>query len=193
MSSASDERDMYECIVIGAGPAGIVAVKELLEAGVERTICLEREQGIGGSIRAAYDELQLTTSTTFSMFSDFWVGDGSTKEFWTKDEAVDYWGRYAEHFGVNDKLRLGTEVASVTRVDGHWQVESRAGEVFEARHLVLAIGGNQFPFHPAWKDELSHVEVEHSKFYRNAARFRGKRVVVVGGGESGSDIALEIS
>ena len=66
---------MIDCIVIGAGPAGIVTTKELLEHGIGEVICLEQSDKLGGTFSKSYDNLVLTSSVTFSMFSDFWVGD----------------------------------------------------------------------------------------------------------------------
>ncbi|WP_297707505.1 NAD(P)-binding protein, partial [uncultured Eudoraea sp.] len=67
---------MYSCIVIGAGPGGIVAVKELLEKGIKDVLCLEQSDTLGGVFANGYDNLILTSSVTFSMFSDYWVGEG---------------------------------------------------------------------------------------------------------------------
>ena len=72
---------MWDCIVIGAGPAGIVTTKELLEQGITNVVCLEQAEDIGGVYRHAYDSLVLTTSCAFSMFSDFWIGDGNQHKF----------------------------------------------------------------------------------------------------------------
>ena len=79
---------MISCIVVGAGPGGIVATKELLEKGFDDVLCLEQSDTLGGVFAKGYDNLLLTSSVTFSMFSDFWVGDGNDHHFWTKDEAV---------------------------------------------------------------------------------------------------------
>lgn len=64
---------MIECIVVGAGPGGIVCTKELLEHGISDTLCLEQSDRIGGTFAAGYDNLLLTSSAVFSMFSDFWA------------------------------------------------------------------------------------------------------------------------
>ncbi|NES75176.1 MULTISPECIES: NAD(P)-binding protein [unclassified Okeania] len=97
---------MLDCIVIGAGPGGLVTTKELLEQGVNEVVCLEQTENLGGVFANTYDNLVLTSSCTYSMFSDFWMGDGQQHRFWTKQEALDYWKRYAKHFGVFDKIRF---------------------------------------------------------------------------------------
>jgi dimethylaniline monooxygenase (N-oxide forming) len=185
---------MKRCIVIGAGPGGIVAVKELLEHGFDQVICLEQENELGGVFARGYDNLVLTSSVTFSMFSDFWVGEGMDNHFWSKEEAVAYWQAYADHYGVTGHIKFNARVSSVIRAEtGGWMVLLKSGEGFECEHLVLAIGNNNVPRYPEWSKELSKISFSHSKDYKNAEAFRGKNVLIVGGGESGSDVAYEIS
>lgn len=185
---------MFDCIIIGAGPGGLVCTKELLEQGVVNVVCLEQTGDIGGVFANTYDNLVLTSSCTFSMFSDFWIGDGQQHEFWTKEEAIDYWRRYAQHFGVLDKIRFNSKVVAVIAQDNDaWEVQLASGETFFSKRIALAIGNNSIPSYPTWKDLLTEVEYSHSQQYRNAKNFVGKNVLVVGGGESGSDIALQIS
>ena len=185
---------MLDCIVIGAGPGGLVCTKELLEQGVSEVVCLEQASDVGGVFANTYDNLVLTSSTTLSMFSDFWIGDGNQQTFWTKKEAVEYWKRYAKHFGVLDRIRFNSKVVAVIPQESEgWQVSLASGDTLVSKRVALAIGNNAIPNYPAWKDLLTEVEYSHSKNYRNADRFVGKNVLVVGGGESGSDVALEAS
>jgi dimethylaniline monooxygenase (N-oxide forming) len=191
---------MLKCVVIGAGPGGLVCTKELIENGVEEILCLERADRLGGTFADTYDDLLLTSSVLFSMFSDFWVGDGNSNHFWTKEEAVDYWRRYAEHFGVVAKIRFGADVTGVRSLGrddqspiGGWEIELRSGERIRCERLVLAVGNNRIPRSPDWRQRLELVDHSHSRDYQNADRFAGKRVLVVGGGESGSDVALGVS
>lgn len=185
---------MYSCIVIGAGPGGIVAVKELLEKGIKDVLCLEQSDTLGGVFANGYDNLILTSSVTFSMFSDFWVGEGMDHHFWNKDEAVSYWDSYADHFGVKEHIRYSSKVAEVVSIEeDHWQIRLESDELIETKRLILAIGNNNVPKYPDWQKELTKVSYSHSKDYKNANDFEGKRVLVVGGGESGSDVAYEIS
>jgi dimethylaniline monooxygenase (N-oxide forming) len=185
---------MIDCIVIGAGPGGLVCTKELLEQGVRDIVCLEQSSRIGGVFTNTYDNLVLTSSATFSMFSDFWIGDGNQHKFWTKEEALDYWKRYAEHFGVLKHIRFNSEVVSVApEISEGWQVQLASGETLYSKRVALAIGNNTIPDYPNWKDLLTDIEYSHSKEYRNADKFVGKNVLLVGGGESGSDVALEVS
>lgn len=187
---------MYDCIIIGAGPGGVVCAKELMENGIENIVCLEKAPHLGGTFAKSYDELTLTTSAVMSMFSDFWIGDDQTYEVWHKSKAVEYWKRYADHFGVTPKIRFNEEVVSVTsNPDGTWQVETASGAQMQARRMAIAAGLNSVARYPDWRGDVTSpdVNVMHSQQYKNAEPFRNKRVLVVGGGESGTDIALEIS
>lgn len=185
---------MISCIVIGAGAGGLVATKELLEKGFDDVLCLEQSGTIGGVFSESYDNLLLTSSVTFSMFSDFWVGEGRDNDFWTKAEAVTYWREYAEHFGVTRHIRFGARVAQITQTNaGYWHVELAEGEPLDCERLIVAIGNNNIPRYPLWSGLLTDVPFIHSREYKNAERFAGKRVLMVGGGESGSDVAFEIS
>jgi len=128
------------------------------------------------------------------MFSDFWVGEGKSHYFWTKNEAVQYWKDYAEHYSVTNQVRFNSKVVEVSiNKDTTWKVALESGETFNCEHLVLATGNNNIPRFPRWHKKLTDISYLHSKDYKNANAFKGKRVLVVGGGESGSDVAYEIS
>jgi len=188
------KNDIISCVVIGAGPGGLTATKELLEAGFEDVVCLEKTNALGGVFSNTYDNLLLTSSVTFSMFSDFWVGDGKSHDFWTKDEAVQYWQDYADHYGVTKRIQFDSEVEQVEFSDDQtWNIRLSAGQSLNCNRLVLAIGNNNIPKFPDWKNQLKDISYSHSKTYKNAEKYKGKNVLVVGGGESGSDVAYEIS
>ncbi|KAA1246820.1 NAD(P)/FAD-dependent oxidoreductase [Aquimarina sp. RZ0] len=190
---------MFDCIIIGAGPSGIVAVKELLENNIKNILCLDQFEKLGGTFSNTYDNLTLTSSAIFSMFSDFWIGNNKKHTFWTKNEVVDYWSDYAKKFNVTERIRFKSKVIKVeskivfNSKKEYWEVRIESGEIFTCKRLILAIGNNRISKYPAWKNKLTNVSFLHSKNYKNNSCFVDKRVLVVGGGESGSDIALEVS
>lgn len=189
----SDSR-IFEVIVIGAGPGGLVATKELIEAGITSVLCLEAQHDVGGRFLEAYQSLTLTSSCSFSMFSDYWIGDGKQHHFWSKDEVLAYWRGYAAHFGVAPNIRFDCAVERCSyEVGNGWLVESASGEWFQARRLIIASGNNSHPNVPSWSTGLNGVRWLHASEYQEPSSFAGKNVLVVGGGESAADITLEIA
>ncbi len=191
---AFDNGESLDTVIIGGGPGGIVALKEVVAAGVTRVALLERSARIGGLFAAGFDGLRLTSSAPFSMFSDFPIPVGHDNHYWTKDEAVGYWSDYIAHFGIGDLIRFGHEVGAICRLpDGGWQISLAGGPALRARTVIVATGNNVTPNLPDWNKDIVDVPVIHSSGYRNAEPFAGKTVVIVGGGESAADITLEIA
>lgn len=188
------EVQMLDCVVVGAGPGGLVTTKELIENGLTNIVCIEKADRLGGVFAKSYDNLKLTSSATFSMFSDFLNNDRESNYFWTKDEAVQYWQNYAEHFGVSKFIKFNTTVLKTVQCDDMtWEVQLDSGEQLTCKHLVIATGNNSKEKYPEWAKKLTDINYSHSKNYLNNKQFKGKRVLVVGGGESASDMAFEIS
>ncbi len=108
----------------------------------------------------------------------------------SRQQVVDYLEAYARKFSVRATLR--TRVDSVVRGAGRWQVRSSAG-VIDCEAVVLCTGYNGVPLVPQWPGgEAFQGEVMHSSQYRNGAPFRGRRALVVGAGNSGAEIALDL-
>lgn len=183
-----------DVVIIGGGPGGIVALKEMVAAGVTRIALVEHEPRIGGLFARGYDGLRLTSSAPFSMFSDFPIQPGHENHFWTKQEVVDYWTAYSAHFGIEPFLRLRQSVEAVQR-DGKdgWLVRLAGRGPLRTKTLVIATGNNVAPNLPDWHEQVTAIPTLHSGAYRNAEPLAGKHVVIVGGGESAADITLEIA
>eukprot|EP00928_Gymnodinium_smaydae_P080300 TRINITY_DN6401_c0_g1_i1.p1 TRINITY_DN6401_c0_g1~~TRINITY_DN6401_c0_g1_i1.p1 ORF type:complete len:625 (+),score=84.98 TRINITY_DN6401_c0_g1_i1:136-2010(+) len=185
-------------LVIGAGPSGLVALKEMLQHG-HNAIAVEQAAEVGGvfGLHSAmlYDGLHLTTSNFFSAFSDFPPEDDEVK-YWSAREYGEYLIRYAEHFGLMAKIRLNTRVIHAKLGEqGEWQVTFQSADgrtevrMFDA--MVVGTGTNQEPQSP--KFEGFTGEFLHSADYKNAEPFAGKRVLAIGTGESGSDVASSLA
>lgn len=183
-----------ECVVIGAGPGGLVSTKEILEIGFSDVVCFEKAASIGGTIAKGYDGLHLTSSGAFSMFSDYWIGDDQSHEFWAKSKVIEYWTGYAKHFDVMPRIRFNTTVTSLRQSKNNlWSIDLSNGTSVLAKYVVVATGVNDNASYPNWASKISNVLSIHSREYVNAVPFKDKRVLIVGGGESSSDIALEIA
>jgi cation diffusion facilitator CzcD-associated flavoprotein CzcO len=172
--------------VVGAGPAGLAAAATLTEAGA-RVVVLERAE-VGASWRSRYDCLHLHTVRWLSGLPGYGIPRSSGK--WPgRDRVVDYLRTYAARNALD--VRTGVEVTRVDRDDGRWLVRATGGDV-EADRVVVATGYSNVPFLPDWPGTFGG-DVLHSSAYRNPERFRGVRVLVVGSGNSGAEIAADLA
>ena len=185
--------------VVGAGPSGLVAVKEFKAAGHEVT-CFEAGDSIGGVFSRCYDSTRLTSSAVITAFSDFPPAPGVHRH-WTKHEYLEYLERYVDHFGLRDRIQLGRRLVRATHDEarGGWKLALAGGEAAGVEELggfdtlVVCSGLNGSPNLPDLDDEGFTGEVLHAKHYRNATPFAGKRVVIVGLGETGADVVAEVA
>ena len=172
--------------VVGAGPAGLAAAAMLTEAGA-RAVVLERAE-VGTSWTSRYDCLHLHTVRWLSGLPGYGIPRPYGK--WPgRDRVVDYLRTYAAR-NVLD-VRTGMDVRRIDRDDGRWVVHASDGAV-EADRVVVATGYSNVPFVPDWSGTFGG-EVLHSSAYRNPRRFRGRRVLVVGSGNSGAEIAADLA
>ena len=177
-----------ESLVIGAGPAGLAVGACLRRSGVPFQI-VEQADSIGASWRRHYDRLHLHTDKGHSAlpYLDFARG---TPRYPSRNQVIAYLEQYAEHFGIAP--HLGQRVESVQYRDGDWITTSGAC-VYRSRYVVVATGYNAVPHWPDWPGrELFGRRILHSSEYRNGAAFRGQEVLVVGLGNSGGEIAIDL-
>lgn len=179
-------------VVVGAGPAGLATSAELTRAGVEHVV-LERGPALGHTWRNLYDSLTLHTGKHMSVLPGLSFPRAAPL-FLPRDTFVDYLDRYAETFRL--PIEVGTEVTRVDRI-GHagnaWRVETTRGAIV-AGTLVMATGIVANPHIPSFPDrEAFRGRVMHSAEYRRAEPFRGRRVLVVGVGNSGGEIGPELA
>lgn len=188
--------------VIGAGPSGLVTVKELLDEGHDAT-CFERAASLGGVFRfgegdgVVWESCRLTSSAPLTAFSDFPAPTGNMGHL-TVAEYVAYLRAYADAFGVTPCLRFNTTVESVTHdPSGSWNIRTRDLDgTHEERFDAVAIcsGLHQHPYVPAFEGIGSFTgTVLHGADYRRPSQVAGKKVLVVGAGESGADVAAEVA
>lgn len=188
---------MLDALVIGAGPSGLSALKALLQEGL-KAIALEKRQDVGGiwlyeegpgRHSSAYKTLVTITSKTRSAFSDFPFSPEAPDylPYWAVQA---YFRRYAEHFGLLTHIRFGEEVTKARRQEGKWLVETGQGKTYESRYLVVASGHHWKPYLPTYPGHFSG-ESWHSHDYTDPIQLRGRRVLIVGAGNSGADIAVD--
>jgi len=180
----------HDVIVIGAGQAGLAAAHALGCTDLHFTV-LEAGEQPGGSWPHFYDSLTLFTPARYCALPGL-PFPGDQGRYPHRDEAAAYLRQYVEHFDL--PVRTGSRVAAVrTQPDG-FVAEVHGGESITARAVIAATGLFGAPQVPALPGLASYTgELLHAAAYRRPAPFTGKRVVVVGGGNSAIQIAVELA
>lgn len=185
--------------IIGAGASGLAVAKNLRDFAIPFD-CLEREGDIGGLWNAStkagvvYDTTHLVSYSRFTGFEDFPMQGDAYPVYPSHAQALAYLKSYAEHYRLGDRIALNTTVTNVTeRPDGLWDVQV-AGEDKPRtyRGVVVANGHHDVPRMPSIPGHFSG-EILHSRAYKSPAQLMGKRVLVVGAGNSGCDIVRDAS
>jgi len=181
--------ETYHTIVIGGGQAGLAAGYYLAQRG-ENFAILDGETRVGQAWRKRWDSLRLFTPARFNGLPGLPFPAGELY-FPTKDEAADYLERYAGKFQL--PIRPNTRIEKLER-DGDSYRLSAGGQTFKARNVIVATGAYQSPYIPAFAAQLDPVICQfHSYAYRNPGQIPTGRVLVVGAGNSGAEIGLELS
>jgi len=177
-----------EAVIIGAGPAGLAAAQQLLAVGV-RPMIFEKADAVGAVWRRHYDRLHLHTPRSLSALPGMPI-PAAYGRYPSRAQFVDYLERYAEAFDL--RPAFGATVRAVRRAGDGWRVEAGA-EAVETSNVVVATGWADFPHAPTWPGlESFGGPIVHSSAYRNAEPYVGKRVLVIGFGNSGAEIALDL-
>jgi cation diffusion facilitator CzcD-associated flavoprotein CzcO len=180
---------VHQVAIIGAGPAGISVALSLRDRGL-RPLLIDRADEVGSSWRGRYDALKLNTGRPFSHLPGRPYPKG-TPMFPSRDEVVSHLDRHAREDGI--ELRLSTTVDRIDARPGGWCLRTSAEDVV-ARQVVVATGNQGTPKVPDWPGRDAFTgELLHSEAYRNPTPYRGKRVLVVGSGSSGMEIAYDLA
>jgi dimethylaniline monooxygenase (N-oxide forming) len=192
---------MKSVVIIGAGPCGLVALKEMHESG-HNAILFERSATLGGTFTSAamYPNLHLTISNWAMAFSDF--PDSERLCYPSAEEYLHYLQKYCRHFDLERHIRYSSEVYSAElREDGHWslnihQIEKHTTLEIQADALIVATGANQVPNKtPAGLEGYTGRVIHSSEYnerFKNEVEEKKLKVLVVGGGESGADISSDL-
>jgi putative flavoprotein involved in K+ transport len=186
-SSAGSER--FETVIIGGGQAGLSVGYHLAKRDRPFAI-LDANERIGDAWRKRWASLRLFTPARYDGLAG-WRFPAPAVSFPTKDEMADYLEAYAARFDL--PVRTGVKVDGLSR-EGDRYVTASGNRRFEAEHVVVATGANQVPKVPAFADELHSSIVQlHSSQYRHPSQLQEGAVLVVGAGNSGAEIAFEVS
>ena len=183
-----------EVLVVGAGPAGL-AVAATLKGKGRRPLVLEKSTQVGASWRNHYQRLHLHTVKALSTLPGLPFPDEAPR-YVPRQGVVDYLDRYAAHAGIEPCF--GEEATAIVRDPaGRWDTSTRSGRTFASDAVVVTTGANNHPFAPKIDGEerfaVAGGRILHSRDYRDATPFAGRRVLVVGMGNTGAEIALDLA
>ena len=193
---------MKKIAVIGAGPSGITAIKNFADLGFEVT-AFERCQGVGGNWRfndpsghsSVFETTHIISSKYTSFYEDFPLPE-SASDYPSHIELLDYFNSYTDHFDIRKLIKFETEVLNCNQLDDDtWEVEWKDSNT-EQKHLnifdglVVCNGHHHKPRYPEYPGDFSG-ELIHSHEFKSAKPFQDKRVLVIGGGNSACDVAVE--
>jgi len=193
--------DFKDVIVIGAGWSGLIACKYMMEEGLT-VVALEKRSDVGGLWCFSEDPSTVTvmrsTKTTSSSFvteiSDFPMPE-EIGEFPKHDDILRYLKAYCDTFKLWPHIYLDHAVKEATKNDNlWWRVECKNGQVFKSKFLIVSTGGTQLPNRVLEHTILQDFdgEIRHSAELKSfVSEHKGKRVMLIGGGETASDVVEE--
>lgn len=151
----------------------------------------QSDAGVGASWRSRYRRLHLHTAKQYSGLPHLPFPRHHPR-YPSREQVVEYLELYRRHFEIEP--RLGERVLSIARAgDGWWTTTTTSGGVHRSRHVVLCTGRSDVPNRPRWPGQETFAgEILHSADYLSGERFAGKRVLVVGLGNSGGEIAIDL-
>lgn len=181
---------LIQNLIIGAGPAGLATAGRLRQVKQDFTI-LEQSNHVGNAWRNHYDRLHLHTVKQWSHLPHLPFPE-DYPQYVSRQQLVDYLTNYAEHFDI--KPQHGVEILSIQKVGENWEAIAKNGESFLAKNIIIATGVNRVPHFPTWRGQADFKgNIQHSRFYKNPKPYAGQRVLVVGIGNTGAEIALDLS
>jgi NADPH-dependent 2,4-dienoyl-CoA reductase/sulfur reductase-like enzyme len=188
--------------VIGAGGVGLAAVKNLVAAGFDVTgFDMADEVGgnwyIDGPTSRVYESTHTISTKPFTSYPDFPMPD-QWPDYPHQTQMGEYLRRYADHFDLRRRIELGTQVTRVEPLDADdprtaWEVTTTGSGGEQTRRFDAVVVANGHNWRPKMPTIPGHFDgaVMHSAQYKSADVLRGKRVLVVGAGNTGCDIAVE--
>jgi putative flavoprotein involved in K+ transport len=179
----------YEVVVIGAGQAGLTMGYHLAQQG-RRFVVLERSDSVASAWRVRWESLTLFTPRRYSALPGL-PFPGDPDGYPTRDEVIEYLERYAKTFEL--PIEFNSNVRRLSREDGRFVLEVD-GRTIAADQVVVATGPFQTPFIPQLAEDLApDVCQAHSTGYQRPSDVPEGTVLVVGGGNTGFQIAKELS
>jgi putative flavoprotein involved in K+ transport len=183
-----DRPPEHPVAIVGAGPAGLATAGALRTAGIDALV-LERADDLGASWRGHYERLHLHTVRWLSGLPGFPI-PASEGPWVSRDGVVRYLEAYAARHRI--EIRTGFEVTGIERAGAGWLIAASDSQL-RAAEVVVATGYNHTPKLPDWPGlEGFTGELIHAAEYRNGEPYTGRDVLVVGAGNTGAEIAVDL-
>lgn len=178
-----------DVLIVGAGHCGVASALALKDAGV-RSLILERSDSAAAAWRGRYDRLKLNTVRPLSHLPRRPFPKG-TPMFPSREDMIEHIERHAAEDGLDFRFR--TPVERIARQDGHWALSTPDGELSSSQ-VIVSTGYLNEPVIPDWEGrDRFRGRFLHSVGYKNPEPFRDERVLVVGPGSSGMEIAHDLA
>lgn len=177
-------------LIVGAGPGGLAMAAHFKRAGLDFEL-IEKSEEIAHRWYNHYDRLHLHTVKDFSSlpFKNF---PSDYQTYISRDALIQYYEDYASAFEIS--VNYNTNFEKLERYNNVWNAQCSNGEIYQSKHVIIATGANRTPNFPHWNNiEEYQREILHSRYYKNAKPFQGKKVLIVGFGNTGAEIALDLA
>lgn len=180
--------------IVGAGPAGLAQARAFLRHGIEIDV-FERHHDVGGiwdinrTDSPIYESAHFISSKTLSGYHDYPMPD-SFPDYPGHRQIVHYLRDFADAFGLREHITLDVSIERAEWIDAKWRITLSTGETRRYDGLVCANGTQWIPNTPTIPGTFTG-EIFHSVAYRSIDQFRGRRVLVIGAGNSGVDIVCD--
>ncbi|TYC10570.1 FAD-dependent oxidoreductase [Bizionia gelidisalsuginis] len=180
---------IYDVLIIGGGQAGL-SIAYFLRRSSLTYLIVDNQQEAGGSWSQTWDSLKLFSPSTYSSLSG-WAMPKSKEEYPTKSEFINYLSAYEKRYGFT--IQRQTEVIKVEKESGLFKTETNRGALY-SKTVVSATGTAGHSFIPEYSKKaiFSGIQI-HSADYKNSDNLQNKKVLIIGGGNSGAQILAEVS
>jgi hypothetical protein len=187
--------------IIGAGPSGIAAAKNCIEAGLD-CVVYEKNNKVGGNWvfdsdtghSSVYENTHIISSKYWSEYEDFRMPD-DYPDYPNHKQLQAYFDNYAASHGVKDKIQFGVSVQRVEKCDDGWKVSIADVDGIESvevfTQLMVCNGHHWNPKFPEYPGEFNGEYLHSHDFKKVPEAWRGKRILVIGAGNSACDVAVE--
>lgn len=178
-------------LIIGAGPAGLAMAGRMRKAGLDFEI-IEQSKKVGNAWHNHYDRLHLHTVKQWSHLPHLPFPEHYPL-YVPRQELTQYFADYASHFKIQPHFE--EQATAITKQpDGHWEIKTHSGKSYLAENVIISTGVNRVPNRPEWPgQEKFKGTISHSLSYKNPSPYLGKSVLVIGMGNTGAEVALDLS